>query len=364
MAEAARQPPAKRRGPIFIIGAMGSGTTLLRLVLDSHPSIAVPQETGFMRAARANRFVPFKWSGRRWYRRLGWSEREFDALMRDFYDTVFRRYAEQHGKVRWGEKTPLHTWHVDQMARMFPDAVFVGMVRHPAGSVASNRRRWRHDLGRATYHYWRYTTELARQATRRWRRFVVIRYEDLVLQPEPVLRELLDWLGEPWSDEVLRHDSVQSGRGGRTQVEGRVRVDDPIDTARIARWKETLDERELRQVREELGPLGELFGYDMDDPRALAPLRPDGALLIRGGDIARRARGMPGLDIETRPPVPIFDRRYHPGELTVEEVEPPSRSGVPDRVHGWLLPLVQRLPAGARRRARAGARLRLGAGEE
>src|SRR3954449_3469784 len=123
-------------GPIFIVGAMGSGTTLLRLVLDSHPRLAIPQETGFMRAARTHRFIPFKWSGRRWYRRLGWSDEEFNALQRDFYDTVFRRYAEQHGKVRWGEKTPLHTWHVDQMTRLFPDCVFIGVVRHPAGSVA------------------------------------------------------------------------------------------------------------------------------------------------------------------------------------------------------------------------------------
>ena len=62
-----------RTGPIFIIGAMGSGSTLLRLILDSHDNIAIPQETGFMRAYNAHQFVPFKWSGRNWARRMGWS---------------------------------------------------------------------------------------------------------------------------------------------------------------------------------------------------------------------------------------------------------------------------------------------------
>jgi hypothetical protein len=342
---------------------MGSGTTLLRLVLDSHPRIAIPQETGFMRAARAHRFIPFKWSGRRWYRRLGWSDEEFNALQRDFYDTVFRRYAEQHGKVRWGDKTPLHTWHVDQMTRLFPDAVFVGVVRHPAGSVASNRSRWRHDIDTTVYHYWRYTTEVARQAIKRRRRFRVVRYEDLVSQPEPLLRELLRWLGEPWSDEVLRHGAVQRERGGKVQVEGRVRVDDPVDPSRVSKWTEVLDEREVARVRAELAPLGRLFGYSMDDPLALAPVRPDGRLLIRGRDLADRAASIPGLDVQTRPPVPKFERLYHPGELTLEPAEPDGESRVPDWMQRALTPVVQRLPAGARRRARAASRLPGGDGD-
>ena len=42
MPESGSQRPAERRGPIFIMGAMGSGTTLLRLMLDSHERIAIP----------------------------------------------------------------------------------------------------------------------------------------------------------------------------------------------------------------------------------------------------------------------------------------------------------------------------------
>ena len=57
-----------------------------------------------------------------------------------------------------------------------------------------------------------------------------------MLRPEPLMRELLDWLGEPWSQSVLEHHTVQGARGGRLKVEGRSRVDDPIDTSRIAKW--------------------------------------------------------------------------------------------------------------------------------
>ena len=356
-----------RGGPIFIIGAMGSGTTLLRLILDSHPHIAIPQETGFMRSERALRFIPFKWSGRRWYRRLGWNDEEFNALLRDFYDTVFRRYAAMHGKERWGEKTPLHTWHVDQIARLFPDAVFVGVVRHPGGSVASNMTRWRHPVGKAAYHYLRYTSELARQAARKKDRFVVMRYEELVLHPEAVLRELLEWLDEPWADQVLDHHSVQSGRGGRLSVEGRVRVDDPIDVARVSKWKPTFDALPARQ-RDEIvatvGRLGEFFGYSFDDPAVLAPLRPDGGLLIHGADVAARMQAFADLDLATRHPVPIFERLYHPRELGLHEVAPAPEPWVPEPIRQAMLPVVLRMPRRVRGRLSAGARVRRGAGED
>src|SRR5438270_14036839 len=35
----------------FIVGAPRSGTTLLRLMLDAHPELAIPPETGFVAAA-------------------------------------------------------------------------------------------------------------------------------------------------------------------------------------------------------------------------------------------------------------------------------------------------------------------------
>ena len=110
---------------------MGSGSTLIRLILDSHERIGIPQETGFMRAYQAHQFIPLKWSGRNWARRMGWSREELDQELAAFYDRIFSRYIESQGKARWGDKTPLHTWHVDGMARLYPDAQFIGMIRHP-----------------------------------------------------------------------------------------------------------------------------------------------------------------------------------------------------------------------------------------
>lgn len=349
------------RGPIFIVGTQGAGTTLLRLMLDSHEHIAIPQETGFMRAYNAHRWIPFKWSGRDWAKRLGWSREELDEELARFYDRLFMRYVEAQGKRRWGDKTPFHTFHIDNLVRLFGDCMFIGIIRHPAGSVASNMSRFGHTYNRASLQYLRYNSEIARQAVARPDRFAILRYEDLVLDPEPVMRPLLEWLGEPWSDKVLSHHEVQSSRGGRLTVEGLNRRDDPIDASRIGKWQTALDARTLRRIGRELGPLGEFYGYSMDEPAPVEPLRADGAPVIGGADIDARIDRFPALDLRTPVEVPNAERLYSPAHFGLRAVSRAPghlRERTPARARTRTLrraaaPLVRRLPPQVRRRLRA-----------
>ena len=350
--------PAPVHGPVFIIGAMGSGSTLLRLILDSHDNIAIPRETGFMRAYNAHQFIPYKWSGRNWAKRMGWSRQELDEELARFYDRIFMRNVERHGKQRWGDKTPYHTWHIDDMARLFPEAGFIGIVRHPGACVSSNMTRWRHTVTQAAYHYARYNREIARQAAKVGERFAVVRYEDLVLRPEALLRELLDWLGEPWSPSVLEHHTVQGARGGRVKVEGRSRVDDPIDTSRIAKWTTRMTEGQRKVLRRRLGPLGAFYGYDVDAAEEFAPLR-EGTLIAAGPDIDARIELHEHLDLRTQGTVPVADRMYDPrkvGIRTLEALAEMARPPAPSRSRRWALAVWTRLPVRLRslvRRARA-----------
>ena len=360
--------PAARKGPIFIIGAMGSGTTLLRMMLDSHEHIGIPHETGFMRGYKSLRFIPFKWTGYGWAYRLGWSKEEFDVELGRFFDHLFQRYLEQHGKRRWGEKTPLHTWHIDAMARVFPDAVFVGLVRHPGASTASNMSRFGQPLKKAITHYNRYNKELARQAAAYSDRFVVMRYEELVLHTEPVMRELLDWLGEPWSDQVLQHDVVQSGReaGKYDRVEGKSKAGDPVDTSRIDKWTRSMKPADRKAVARRLGRLGELFGYPMDEPARLDPLHDRGSHLISGTELEARFDRFSELDMTTRMPVPMAEHYYNPRKfwLMPNPTGEPPRARPPQQqspVRQAAAPLARRVPAGARRRLRSAARRLSGA---
>ena len=355
MPEAGPLKPAQRRGPIFIVGAQGSGSTLLRLILDSHDNIAIPQETGFMRAYNAHQFIPFKWSGRNWAMRMGWSREELDQELAAFYHRIFSRNVERHGKQRWGDKTPFHTWHIDDMARVFPDALFVGIVRHPGGNVASNMSRFGHPFQQAVSHVNRYNRELARQADNHRDRFAIVRYEELVLRSEPLLRELLEWLGEPWSERVLEHHTVQAEREGRQTVEGQSRRDDPIDASRISKWQTTLTERQQRALGRSLGRLGSFFGYSVDDPLALEPLGRDGELLISGATIGARIDRYPDLALRHALTRPLNSRFYHPARLKLhskaqKKPETPPAPPVSEVEPPFLVRLWRVLPQGTRLR--------------
>jgi hypothetical protein len=352
--EASLRTPAPRRGPIFIVGTMGSGTTLLRLMLDSHERVAIPHETGFMRAYNAMRFVPFKFTGGGWSKRLGWTGKEMDERLRDFFHETFMRYASEHGKERWGEKTPFHTWHIDAMKRVFPDSVFVAIARHPGGTVASVMRRFDEPLKAAVNHYQRYSQEIARQAGRHPKRMIVLRYEDLLLRTEPVMRELLHWLGEEWDERVLEHHVVQ-GERDHMRIEGMTRADDSRDPSRITRWTAELPEPDQRYVAQRLSRLAEFYGYSMEEPGALAPLSETGSLLFGGREVARRIDSFADLDLQTRMPVPLNEFRYDPKKFAMvakpgvlppwpEELERPEDTPLRRAAR----PILAKLPAPAR----------------
>ena len=321
---AAEDEQGSARGPIFIVGAMGSGTTLLRLILDSHENIAIPQETGIMRAVTAQKWIPFWMFGGRWYSRLDLTEEDLNEQLRDFYNGLFQRFAAGHGKQRWGEKTPWHVWHIEEITKIWPDAVFIGIVRHPGGNAASLQNRFKFALPRALYHWRRYNLELTRQASTLEQRLMLCRYEDLVLRPEPVMRELLEWLGEPWSSRVLEHHVVHRDRGTPTKVEGRTRSDDPIDVARVNKWAEGMAAADRHLVTRETKGLAAFFGYSTVEPGQLDTIVPADSSwqwLLTGSQLADRQAAHADLaDFRSPPRVPLAERPLRPRELDVRSV--------------------------------------------
>ena len=287
--------------PVFVVGSMRSGSTMLRLILDSHPSIAIPSETGFMGGLLAARQIP-NWNfGKGWYERLGWSEEEFDERLREFYSGLFQRFADEQGKPRWGEKTPFHTAHTAMMGRIFPDAAFVGIVRHPGAVAASLSKRFHYTYPNALA-YWASTNiDMLRAATELGDRFVLCRYEDIVEHGEPVLRELAEFLAEPWSPKMLEHHRVQQEKGAPRAVEGNTITSEPIDPRRAIAWSSSVRPEDLAELSG-TADLAEFFGYSATDPAARTPLDPRGRHLVTGAALGERMRGWgSGLDLGARP---------------------------------------------------------------
>src|SRR5215207_1832624 len=148
--------------PLFIGACPRSGTTLLRVLLDNHPDLAIPHETNFVRPLwwqrvrfgdlrdPANRRRVAEWiftekSHRSARLRDGRISRR-DAIRRvaDALPTVgsivqacLQLRAEADGKPRWGDKRPSYSGFIGMLFAMFPDGQYINLVRDPRGAVAS-----------------------------------------------------------------------------------------------------------------------------------------------------------------------------------------------------------------------------------
>lgn len=190
--------------PIFVIGAPRSGTTLVRLILDSHPRISCGEETHFLRDLEA--VVGRNWDLVATYglTRAWWIEH-----LRGLYETFQAAVLAQNGKVRWAEKDPTYTLHLPFIEELFPTAVYVHLLRDGHDVVASFRDRWGYkSAARAARTEWARHVTAARELGRRLPddRFLQLRYEELVADPETQGRRLFAFLGEAWDPTVLDFD--------------------------------------------------------------------------------------------------------------------------------------------------------------
>ena len=146
------------RAPVpFIVGVGRSGTTLLRLMLDAHPDLAIPGETHFLldllaqnengpardRIFRAMIEAP-TWPN------LAVSESTFKAALDevepfsvpDAIRTFYRLYAQRFGKDRWGDKTPPYRSCMTGIQQLLPEAYFIHIIRDGRDVALSYRGLW------------------------------------------------------------------------------------------------------------------------------------------------------------------------------------------------------------------------------
>jgi hypothetical protein len=191
--------------PIFIVGCQRSGTTLLRLMLDSHPRISCGPESGLLSdlAALQTRNAGY-------LRNYGLSAEYWDARFAQFFHSFKADYAAMKGKARWADKTPKYALSLDYILRLFPSCQIVHMIRDGRDVVASHRDRWGYwSAIKATVKWPRYIQAArATGAQLGPQRYIEVRYEDLVHDPESTLRTLLEFLHEPWDAGVLEHDKT------------------------------------------------------------------------------------------------------------------------------------------------------------
>ncbi|HEX2129161.1 MAG TPA: sulfotransferase [Solirubrobacterales bacterium] len=289
----------RRAGPPapFVVGVGRSGTTLLRLMLDAHPELAIPAETQFVpdliaaagHGADADELCELIVGARNWSdfalpeaalreRLATLGSPGAPEVLRAFYGL----YAERQGKPRWGDKTPGYVRDMRAIAKALPEARFIHLIRD-GRDVALSRRRRGMGSGKPlaeTAALWRRRIEGARRQARRLRgRYLEIRYEALVTDPEPELRracELCELEPDPamlgfhegaaarlaeMSGDLAPEDG-RIARTGEERLAAHALATRPPTDLRTGAWRTEMNEAERAELEAVAGKLLRELGYD------------------------------------------------------------------------------------------------------
>ena len=115
--------------------------------------------------------------------------------------TFYAAYTEEQGKPRWGEKTPTYVQKMKLIQRAIPEARFVHVIRDGRDVALSVLDRTVRDLTAGDIaKRWQKKITKAREDSPKLDHYIEIRYEDLILDTEPVLRRVCEFIELPWDD--------------------------------------------------------------------------------------------------------------------------------------------------------------------
>jgi hypothetical protein len=286
------RPPAP-----FIVGVPRSGTTLLRLMLDAHSELAIPPETHFLPKlfkacedegdARA-RVLELLTTHRRWpdfelpaeavaERLEGDGPLDPGDAARAFYGA----YAAKQGKSRWGEKTPQYVKVMGRIAAKLPEARFIHLIRDGrAVALSLMEVSWGPSTISEAAELWVELIASARRKAGRLPHYIELRYEDLIADPEPVVREACELAELEFELAMLSYHDAASERmsavardfktGGEdaTEVSAEERarqhslVSAPPDSGRADRWRAEMDPADVASFEAIAGDTLDELGYE------------------------------------------------------------------------------------------------------
>ena len=192
------------QSPVFVLCTLRSGSTLLRVLLNSHSKIFAPHELHLRyTAARLEK----KWS-RRTMTAIGLDEPALTYLL---WDRILHRELAASGKEIIVDKTPNNVFMPDRIRDCWPDARFIFLLRHPA-AIAASRREWlgpNPDDEKNIERIRQYCEAL--EAARQNYDGLTVKYEDITQDPAEVTQRVCEFLEVEWEPDMIEYGKFEHG---------------------------------------------------------------------------------------------------------------------------------------------------------
>lgn len=283
-------------------------------MLDQHPDLAIPPESYFPVSMRPRRVAGDKdpFDGERftnnllvhpWFQKwkldasavLSAMERPGHIDYPEAIRRVYGAYAESRGKRDYGDKTPSFVLHIDLLSAMFPESLFVHIIRDGRDVVASIlERRWGSGhltTGAAT---WAGRVDRGRACGLKLGadRYREVMYESLVSEPRRILEEICDFLGIAMVPEMLNYYEHFDELVPQAEREQFRHLSRP-PTAGLRDWRRDMRPSDVATIEAVAGRTLSELGYEraFSDPPTGARIRAAaGAQLMRARRTKRRIK--------------------------------------------------------------------------
>lgn len=246
-----------QKNVVFVYGALRSGTTVVRLMLDSHPQIANPGEMDFLFDYLHE--TPDGWSYDKEAMQLDRIFIKSNLTIPDNLDglELLADFVQQLRQMYAGDVMSINLHrHADKATKALPEARFVHILRDPRDVARSMiGMGWAGTL----YH----AVRIWRDTERKWDaakipadKTLTVQYEELIQSPEKHLTDICHFMGTTFDDGMLTYYENTTYSAP--------------DPALTYQWRKKANATEIAQLESQVADLMRARGYEpVGDPAPL-----------------------------------------------------------------------------------------------
>jgi hypothetical protein len=263
---------------LLVGGFPSGGTDLLKTILNAHPAIYLNGELprlslllrqGYSASSRLRSTDEVAELRRRLRELDPWGNLEnvdfdFTELLKSegelALSTVLYHLSSGKTPEVWGNKTPQNSEQLPELIALFPSAQFLLIVRDVRDVCLSWKRKWGKDVLWCA-DKWARRMRLAVDYAQSYGGSAVklVRYEELLIETEAVCRDMVDFLGLPFSENMLSHeDHVDK------IIDGKINYGRPVIPDNFGKWRKGFDAPTVRRIEEIAFEVMPLLGYQAE----------------------------------------------------------------------------------------------------
>ena len=225
--------------PFFIVGCPRSGTTLLRIMLASHPLISIPPECKFLLKLEKkwrNKIIKEPNQIQEFLSDL-YSVKRFDELkikkrklklrfiknipfnFKEAISLIYKQYQlNQNKKGIHGDKNTLYVYNLEKILSIYPNAKIIHIIRDGRAVLSSNLKTNKLMIEKnqkpifpedeyISYYYWKNAIKFTKKLQKN-NNYLEISYRNLLLNPEKKLKQICKLINIDFNKKMLKFSTI------------------------------------------------------------------------------------------------------------------------------------------------------------